>query len=590
MTITEEHRADELIVRAQHVFERPLPTPGPKPESVKTWVKETEAGTIAETDRVTMRWVLDWQDREFGPFIPLPAVLPTKPGERTELTLDVSEPEEGSNNHVEVVAEPEAEPAKPEKKSKGKPIESGVTPETLKEYLKAQEDGKAHWDNIVSRTYWKAGKYYFKHNNGRWGEYPEKDYRTVLEGTKFFAHIFGENATEVKSRRSAYFEELKRHVFENNSVVFVGELAGYKEGVTKWKGEKYLITKGPTIIKPAEGEFPTIYGLLLQTFGEEQLPHFNAWLKVGFESLSNGEKNTGQVLVIAGEPGVGKTCIKELIIRPVLGSRHCDPASFLQGDTRFNSDLSVNEVWEMDDQIGVSDAHRRKTYETAFKKLAANADQRVEGKGTNAIQPPPLLRRLVVCTNDNESDLFVLPPQTESTADKMIVLKAYKAEKPLVKLPTIAERKAFRDKIEAELPAYVNWLMNWEVPAEIQDSRFGVKAYRNPELAEKLDSMSDEARVLEMIDILLFKHANLKEAWEGSYEDLELALRQAAKEAYMSEELRKVLWNRKALQHGLGRLKGPTSTSRVSRKHTEKGNLWTIQPPGWQPELLPATE
>jgi hypothetical protein len=301
-------------------------------------------------------------------------------------------------------------------------------------------------------------------------------------------------------------------------------------------------------------------------------------------SLRDGHTNPGQILVLAGTTKVGKTLTKELINRPILGGRHGDPTPYLQGDTRFNSDLMGSEVWEIDDCIGVSDSQRRKTYGTAFKKMAASSDHRIEGKGTNAIQPPPLFNRTVVCTNDEEADLWILPEQSNSLVDKMICLMASRPEQPLVKLPTVPERAAFAEKIAKELPAFVHWFLNeWEIPAEIRDDRYGVRAYQHPELKAKTDSMSDHARVRDMIDTLIFEFGKEKGPWKGSLPQLELELRHWAKEASMVGELNKVLWHRQALAQALGKLKGPGSRFQPWRTNSERG--WTIQHPDRDPEL-----
>lgn len=303
---------------------------------------------------------------------------------------------------------------------------------------------------------------------------------------------------------------------------FVGELAGRKTGVIPWKGDKYLIRKGPEIIQPARGDCYPVKGLLLDLLGEEQFIYFKGWAKTSYEALRDGEMSTGQMLVLSGPPGIGKSFVKEFIIRQILGGRHTDPTSYLHGKTNFNADTARAESWEIDDSVGTSDSNKRKMLTGAIKKLAASNDHRVEGKHKDGIQPPPVFHRLSVFTNDEAYDLWVLPEMTGSTADKAIILKAHKAENPRVKLPGVNEREAFRQQIEKALPAFIQQeLLDWKIPDELKNGRYGIKAYQHKELAEALHQMSDEARLLEMIDILL----PLSEAWEGTAGDLELELR-----------------------------------------------------------------
>jgi hypothetical protein len=362
----------------------------------------------------------------------------------------------------------------------------------------------------------------------------------------------------------------------------VGDLAGHKKGITTWKADSYLITKGPVIINPIEGEFFTIRGILDDLLGPEQLQYFHAWLKTSYHALRDGEMSTGQVLVLAGPAGIGKSFIKEFIIRPVLGGRHTDPTSYLQGKTHFNADTARAESWGIDDSVGISDSHKRKMYGAAFKKLAASNDHRIEAKGKDAIQPPPVFHRLSVYTNDDAYDLWVLPAMSDSLVDKAVILKAHRTEKPSIKLPTVNERAAFRERIAKELPAFVYWLTQWVIPEGLTNGRYGVKAYQHEELAEKLDQMSDEARLLEMIDILIFESTDdyRDKPVEISCSLLEILLRERARFVNMTRELEKVLWNRQALANELRNLKGH---GRVEKKRKDsKGNRgWIIYPPAF---------
>lgn len=438
--------------------------------------------------------------------------------------------------------------------------------------LKAQAEKV--WHREVARTYLHKGEYWYLNDNERWGVYTKEDLLNILEGAHLFFH------KPVDSKAAAIWQREKskafiRRILTKNQVDFVGELAGNKTGIKDWKGEKYLIRKGPDIIAPSPGDFSTIEGLLSDILGTEQLPYLYGWLKTSYEALRDREMSTGQMLVFSGPPGIGKSFVKEFVIRPVLGGRHTDPTNYLQGKTNFNADTSRAESWEIDDSVGTADSNKRKMLTGAIKKLTASNDHRLEGKFRDAIQPPPTFHRLSVYCNDEAYDLWVLPEMTGSTADKAIILKAHKAEEPRVTLPGVKERHGFREQIENELPAFVYWLTSWQLPEELQNGRYGVKAFQQAEIAAAIHSMSDEARLLDMIDILL----PLSESWEGIGGDLELELRDSAKESGMSRELEKIIWNRQALGNGLGKLR-KTNPERVElKKKNWKGyNVWVLKP------------
>ena len=429
---------------------------------------------------------------------------------------------------------------------------------------------------MVARTYWRDGKYWYLNDDGRWDAYSADDLLTILDGpeTGFFNHTIADQKA-ASAWKVAKFKAFKRRILTKNNINFVGEFAGHQMGITEGPGGRYLITRGPTMIKPVERDYKIIWDLLTDLLGEEQLPYFLAWLKTSYEALRDGEMSTGQMLVLAGPPGVGKSFIKEFIIRPILGGRHTDLTAYLQGKTHFNSDSSRAESWEIDDQVGVSDSQKRKMFNGAFKKLTSSNDHRTEAKGKDAIQPPPLFHRLTVYTNDYSYSLWVLPELDESTVGKAIILKAHKAENPRVQLPNVKERPDFRERFERALPGFVHMLTQWEIPEAITNGRYGVRAYQHPELKAALGHMSDEARLLEMIDILL----PLSEPWEGTSGDLEIALRAYAKDSGMSQELSKVLWNRRALGNGLGKIR-KTNPERVRLKGQNwKGkSVWILLP------------
>jgi hypothetical protein len=444
-----------------------------------------------------------------------------------------------------------------------------------------KEHAKRCWHRAISRTYWSKGEYHYLNENGRWGAYKKEDLLTILNFTDLLQHanpILGKNqATAWKQQK---FEAFKARVMTGNHVDFSGELAGHQPGLLEWKNQRYLIKYGPDIIKPAPGDPSPILNILTDLLGEEQLPYILGWLKTSYEALVNGEMCTGQMLVLAGPPGIGKSFVKEFIIRPILGGRHTDPSLYLQGKTQFNADTSRAESWEIDDVVGSTDSEKRKMMTGAIKKLAASNDHRIEAKHSNAIQPPPTFHRLTVYTNDGVHDLWVLPELNDSTVDKAIILKASKAELPLVQLPgpSKAERESFRDLFTGALPAFVDYLLNWEIPEGLRNGRYAIKAYQHKDIAEDLEGMSDEGRLLSMIDHLL--EFPKGQPLEGRAMAIESALRTAAEPWRLTTKLNKVIWYERFIGNTLKTLRR-THPERVELKKKDSGgyNIWVIHPP-----------
>jgi len=65
---------------------------------------------------------------------------------------------------------------------------------------------------------------------------------------------------------------------------------------------------------------------------------------------------------------------------------------------------------------------------------------------------------------------------------------------------THEEQSAFRDRLAAELPAFVSFLLAWSIPTAIVASRTGVRHFQHPELLAALRETAPEMRLLELID------------------------------------------------------------------------------------------
>jgi hypothetical protein len=71
----------------------------------------------------------------------------------------------------------------------------------------------------------------------------------------------------------------------------------------------------------------------------------------------------------------------------------------------------------------------------------------------------------------------------------------------------------------SELPAFVDSLMQWEIPNELRSAKYGVKDYHDPEILEAVDEVSNELRLLTLIDQGISFHRG--EPWKGTAHELE---------------------------------------------------------------------
>ncbi len=115
-------------------------------------------------------------------------------------------------------------------------------------------------------------------------------------------------------------------------------------------------------------------------------------------------------------------------------------------------------------------------------------------------------RRVVVCCNDEPESLQVLPPMDSDLLDKVTLFRCQRAE-------VGPNRPENRRRLTECLPAFLHWALSLRIPDALKSDRFGVKAYHDPELLGLLAEQSPEAKLLEMIDEVIFPPSKEKD-WE----------------------------------------------------------------------------
>ena len=69
------------------------------------------------------------------------------------------------------------------------------------------------------------------------------------------------------------------------------------------------------------------------------------------------------------------------------------------------------------------------------------------------------------------------------------------------------KREAFWEKLVSELPAYVDYIMNWEIPNELKSNRYGITHYHHPEVINALTELEADEVLLQMIDSTILKNS-----------------------------------------------------------------------------------
>jgi hypothetical protein len=242
----------------------------------------------------------------------------------------------------------------------------------------------------------------------------------------------------------------------------------------------------------------------------------------------------------------------------------------MMGLTSFNADLFEAEHLAMEDEHASIDLRARRHFGSQIKTVTVNEFQRCHGKHQKGSMLPPFWR-LTISLNDEPENLMVMPPIDDSLEDKIMLSKASRAAMPMP-TDTQEQRAAFWNKLLMEVPAFLDYLVSWNIPPELACPRFGIKHFHHPDLLAAIDTLSPEYRLLNLIDGELFA-SYCSDSWQGSAEQLERELCSEGSKCRM--EARKLFQFSTACGVYLGRLhkKYP---NRVERHRDSASRTWTI--------------
>jgi hypothetical protein len=366
------------------------------------------------------------------------------------------------------------------------------------------------------------------------------------------------------------------------NVEFAGSLAGHEKGVLEYHGRRFLILDSPRIIEPAKGNWPTLQILLenvLDAENSDQIIYFNGWMKTALVSLRSHLPRPGQALVLTGVKDCGKSLLQS-VITELLGGRMARPYLYMSGQTSFNGDLFGAEHLCMEDEEPHTDIKSRRNFGTKIKEITAIDDQHCHKKFRDGITLP-VFWRLTISLNDETENLLILPPFDDSISDKIMIFKAKRCVMPMA-TALASDRKRFREQLSAELPAYVDYLLNtWVIdPADVSQ-RYGITHYHDLDILVQLAALAPETRLLQLIDAEIFENivptGPRTTPWTGTALELEQRLTQFSSD--VQRQAQNLLnWQGSAGTY-LSRLK-KLHPKRISLGPHKKGiNTWVINSP-----------
>lgn len=421
-----------------------------------------------------------------------------------------------------------------------------------------------------------TGYFWIKNSRGQWAAYNEAACRRELKGLEF------SSKAEKGETMSALDSEMLR-VQKEHDISFAGELAGYKMGIQEILTNRVLITKGPTLIEPKEGDWSLIRELIEGLFKDsvkDQTPYVYGWIQWAVKAIYSGINTPGQAMFIAGPARCGKSFFQNYIITPILGGRTAKPYSFMTGKTNFNAHLFGAEHLMIEDEIPNTDFKSRQHFATSIKNMCVNAIQECAQKNKTNLSLSPIWR-ITGSLNDDPIHLLTMPIMDESVGDK---IQLWRANTYLKSMPTdtLEERQAYLKKITDQLPAFLWWIQNeFLIPYSLQCpyGSYGVTHYHHPDLVREINDQANDMKLISLIDQELFDTKDpFVQPFVGTSSELEVRLKESSSK--VSYEARQLLSFTTACGVYLSSLskRFPERVQR-SRRHNTYGTIWAINPP-----------
>ena len=216
-----------------------------------------------------------------------------------------------------------------------------------------------------------------------------------------------------------------------------------------------------------------------EALGDVQLSFLISWLSHFYKNAArmSSTPGRGQVMILAGPTGVGKSFFATEILGKLAGGWTYAHKMYLEG-SRFNSTTVEYPVHVIDDMLGSRSQRDRLKFTEALKVVVANAKVRCEAKFGSAMESVPWPGRIVILSNEDAQSLSVLPDLDMSTRDKFMMLKLGGVK---FHWGTDAENQKW---LADELPFFARFLLGWEIPVRMRDERFGVMAVQHADMAQ----------------------------------------------------------------------------------------------------------
>ena len=359
-------------------------------------------------------------------------------------------------------------------------------------------------------SYWFDGKNYFV-QDGSGGFFINTKDECLLD-------LQCRHDLSARPARHENVSEVKRALFQINTAKRVEAGLPFcftKSPIVKHENRTYFNTARVTPLSPIDRDvthedFPVIWDWMNHMLGS-QIDHEIDWLSFAYQNALAGTPKRGHAHFLVGPPNCGKTLYNTQVLGQLFGGG-IKASEYLTGKSDWTDHLFEYGAWLVDDEAPSASPAMHTAFTAKLKEHIANDSFLIHGKFKKSGRV--FWRGRISCTlNDDPVSMRLMPDLDMSIKDKLMVFKCNDGYNFGGDVKGI---------IKKELPAFAQYLANYEIPDERKDVRFGVKAFINEDLEERARADSRYSHIIELIAI--FRHQLKGDPWDGTCSDLMMAL------------------------------------------------------------------
>jgi hypothetical protein len=394
------------------------------------------------------------------------------------------------------------------------------------EWVKAFEQNRI--GNAVTDIFYDDQKYAIKNENGKW-DIESKDgiiNRLVVQRGL---------SREINKKKGQTFSEVESALCYISSSHRVKGMVSFAfmlpKGRVHFNGDEYLNTHTKDAMRPApekavwgpSGQFPWISAFYNRYFATpNQLPFYLSWASLFYAGCYRRTLAPGHTIFTGGPVCAGKTLNSRRILGSLVGG-FAEARAYLLREDSFNSEIFDYALLVVDDAAVSADAQTLRAYAAGIKRITANEEDRCNEKYRKAVTGGSNARLSISLNLDAESAL-ALPDMDQSTKDKVMF---FRVGAPSESFP---QREEFKKILDAELPWFARYLIDWEIPAECrsdrpEDSRFGgLIPYHDPAMVATAAQSSHTSNFAEVLDVWMRRYFTVlhpeADVWRGTLLEL----------------------------------------------------------------------